>query len=100
MGQNLPDSRLGKIEWFETRAPVWQNDPTAIGISVELAADVFGLTTQARQAYQAVLDARAVAKTATQTFHDAVDALSASGGDAIALVKAFADASEDPGAVY
>lgn len=100
MGQNLPDSRLGKIEWFETRAPVWQNDPPGIGLSVEQAADIFGLTTQARQAYTAAVDARAVARTATQAYHDAVDALHAAGSGDIALIKAFADASDDPGGVY
>jgi len=100
MGQNLPTSRLGKIEWFETRTPVWQNDPTAIGLDITRAADIFGLTTQARAAYSAAVDARASAKTATQAFYHAVDTLHATGSEDIALIKAFADASDDPGAVY
>lgn len=101
MGRNLPESRLGKIQWFETRTPVWgaEADPTAIGLTSAQVAQITSLTVAARNAYTAAENARAASKVATESFHQAVDAMHAYGADLISAIKSYAETTNNP-AVY
>ncbi|HMN41925.1 MAG TPA: hypothetical protein PKE29_13860 [Phycisphaerales bacterium] len=93
----VPTTYLGKIEFYEAHIPVWTAAPAAIGL---VAADCTLLDARikaAREAYtlqQAALDA---AKSATEKMHLAVKAMHALGSADIAKIKAFADATNNPG---
>lgn len=93
----LPRTRLDKIEWFEARLDGWLADPASIGLSAgqvdQLAAEVAA----ARAAFVEAERARAAAQGATLAFHTRADAMAGDGRGLIAQIKAFAEASDDPG---
>ncbi len=97
MANVLPRTRLQKIEWFEQRLDGWLADPAAIGLTpaqvTQLAADVAA----ARQAYDRAQQTRNEAQSATVGFHAASAAMEGGGRDLITTIKAFAEASNDPG---
>lgn len=95
MGSNLPGGRAERIEWVESRAAAWSADPAAIGLTPQQSAQVSADLASARAAYAAALDARAAALVATQACNDAIAKLGASASVAIALIKAFAEATGD-----
>lgn len=97
MSNVLPRTRLQKIEWFEQRLDGWLANPAAIGLTpaqvTQLAADVAA----ARQAYDQAQQTRNEAQSATVGFHAASAAMEGGGRDLITTIKAFAEASDDPG---
>jgi hypothetical protein len=97
MGTNLPQSMVGKLEWFETRTPLWNPDPPGIGLSIAQATEIINRTALAREAYNAALAARATSKAATQAWHDAAESMHTYGADLISTIKAFAETTDDPG---
>jgi len=92
----LPNTRLGRIEWFEQRLAAWAADPEAVGLTVDQIMALTPLVTAARTSYQAAQVARAESRGATLSFHTAEEALVATGRDLIATIKAFAETSDDP----
>ena len=96
----VPNTVLGKIEFFEQHIPVWSADPTAIGLTAQQIIDLTGLTGAARVAYNDAQSVRQTAKAATLTQNNAVADMMAFGTAAIATIKAFADISGDDQSVY
>lgn len=100
MGANLPRPKQAMIEWVQTRAPIWSASPAQVGLTDSQAAQVAARVAAARAAQLAALEARAAALAATQAYDDAIEALHTSASEAIAIIKAFAEASDDPAPVY
>ncbi len=93
----LPKTRIGRIEWFEERLDAWAADPGAIGLTEGQIIELTAMVAAARQRYLHAEQARAAARSATVGFHDAEDSLTHSGRDLIAMIKAFAETSDDAG---
>ena len=95
----VPDTRLGKIQFYEDHLTPWADNAAAIGLDLPEVANLTNLTTAARDAYNAHSAARAAAKSATQAFYDAVAAMHSSpnaGSDMIDTIKNYAQSTDDP----
>ena len=93
----VPDSKVGKIEYFESKGPVWTLNQAAIGLASgdPVALDV--KTAAAREAYNAQLAAASAAKAATVAADQAVAALAELGSELIRKIRLKALTNE---AVY
>jgi hypothetical protein len=98
----VPDSRLGKIEFYEAHALAggpWATNAAAIGLTPAAVTTLSTLTTQARAAYNAAEAARQAAKAATQNFYDKVRAMHngpGAGADMIQTIRTWAESKNDP----
>jgi len=98
----VPDTRLGKIEFYEAHALAggpWASNAAGIGLLPAAVTSLGTLTTQARAAFNAAEAARQAAKAATQNFHDKVRALHSNPGagqDMIDTIKTYAQTKNDP----
>jgi hypothetical protein len=95
----VPRALVGKVEFFETKLVVFEENAAAIGLSDD---DVDTLRDRA-QAARAALDAQQAAVTearsATQRFNQAVEALGEFGAATIMKVRSTAESTGNP-AVY
>ena len=98
----VPDSRLGKIEFYEAHALAggpWAANAAAIGLTPASVTALGTLTTAARTAFNAAEAARQSAKSATQAFYDAVRAMHSgpgAGQDMIDTIRNFAETKNMP----
>src|SRR5690606_7536414 len=86
----VPNSRLGKIEFYEARLTPWENHAVAIGLSTAQVAALEVHVQAARAAYNAHLAARDAALAATQEFYNKVRAMHnapGAGADMIRKIK-------------
>ena len=95
----VPNTLIGKIQFFEQHLPVWAVDPTAIGLTALQVADLTTLTASARSSYDAALAIRNTAKALTNQQTDDVGAMYDLGADLIKTIRAFAQTTND-NAVY
>lgn len=95
----VPNSRVGKIEFYESHLSAWAANAEAIGLT---AAQVLALQTLVMTARGSWLDAetaREASKASTQIFHNNADNMATIGSNLIRTIRAFAETSQDP-AVY
>ena len=95
----VPDTRRGKIEFYETHLAPWTMGAASIGLTPESVAALAALTAAARAAFDAAAAARQAAMAATQDFHNKVRAMHAgpgAGADMIAAIRNFAQATNNP----
>lgn len=95
----VPDTRLGKIEFYEAHITPWTSNAAAIGLTPTAVTGLSTLTTAARAAYNAAEAARQAAKTATLAFHDAVRAMHSNPGagqDMIDTIRNYAESKNLP----
>jgi hypothetical protein len=98
----VPDTRLGKIEFYELHALAggpWAANAAAIGLTPAAVTTLGTLTAQARAAFNAAEAARQAAKAATQNFYDKVRAMHSgpgAGADMIEAIKNYAQTKNDP----
>jgi hypothetical protein len=95
----VPNTIIGKIQFFEQHLPVWAADPTAIGLVALELADLTAFTVQARADYETAQLNREIAKASTEDQATSVAAMADFGGDLIKTIRAFAEKTNDP-AVY
>ncbi len=91
-----PNTRLGKIEFYEAHLQIWATNAVAIGLT---APQVLALQTKvaaARAAFNAAEVARQASKAATFNFHLGADDMADSGSDIIRTIKNFAETSNNP----
>jgi hypothetical protein len=94
----VPESRLGKIEFYESHLPPWAASAVAIGTTAGAVSNLAILTSEARTAYDAHVAAQAAARAATADFYDKVTAMHGgvgAGSDMISTIRAFAKSSGD-----
>lgn len=90
----VPDTRLGKIEFYEAHISPWTTNAAGIGLTPASVTALGTLTTQARAAFNAAEAARLAAKTATQAYYDAVRAMHSgpgAGQDMIDTIRNYAE---------
>lgn len=95
----VPDSRLGKIEFYEAHIAPWTSNAAAIGVTPASVTSLAALTTTARKAYESAESARQAAKAATQAFYDAVRAMHSgpgAGQDMIDQIRVRAQSTNNP----
>lgn len=98
MSKILPEGAVAKVAFFENHNPVWQSVAAGIGTTPGAVTALQTKTLAARNAYNAQQLLLDQAKAATQTFNDAVAAMTRAGSDIIKQVKA--KAATDGNAVY
>jgi hypothetical protein len=95
----VPESRLGKIEFYEAHIAPWQANATAIGLTTAQVVALDTLTKNARTAYLNAEAARQASKAATQAFYDAVRAMHngpGAGQDMIEAIRVRAQSTGNP----
>ena len=94
----LPESRLGRVEFFEAHIAAWVAGAGAntIGLTAAQTTALNAKITAARTAYNAMIVAREASKAATQAFYNAEAALSDNGAALLATIKAFAETTANP----
>ena len=94
----IPTSPIvAPIEYLEERIPLWQADPTAVGLSVEQVAAAQVLTQAARTAYASQQSALLAAESALVERDEAIQSMRGFASGLIATIRAFARAENDPG---
>ncbi len=96
MAPVLPRTKLGTLEFFETRLPVWGEAPAAIGLRPLDVTQLTALTEAARAAHDEAERLRAQAKAATEAANIAARALREKGAGMVAVIKAHAEHKNDP----
>ena len=95
----VPDTRLGKIQFYESHLDAWASNAVSIGLTTVQVTTLGELTGEARKAYDDAELARLASKTATQAFYDAVRAMhngSGAGADMIDAIRLKAQNTNDP----
>lgn len=95
----VPDSRLGKIEFYEAHVAPWTANATAIGLTAASVTALSSATVNARKAYDDHIAAQNAAKAATQDFYDKVRDMHnapGAGADMIQTIKTFAATTDNP----
>lgn len=93
----VPDSRIGKITFYEAHATLWKDHALELGLDVDDATKLLDATTQARAAYNDSIQARDAAKAATQDFYTDTAAMATLGSAMLATIKSFAETTQNPG---
>jgi len=95
----VPDTRLGKIEFYEAHISPWTTNAAGIGLTPASVTALGTLTTQARAAYNAHIAARDAARAATDNFYDKVRDMHngpGAGADMIRTIRNHAETKDDP----
>jgi hypothetical protein len=93
---NLPTSRIGQLEWFESRISDWTTNATLIGLTSGQVTSLAGTISDARAAYDAAQVARNASKDATGNWHIASNKMRDPGRAYIAAIKAYAETTNNP----
>ena len=97
----LPGTRKTNLEFFEQHIATWQAaPPTAIGLTAAQLTAFAAVIGKARTAFNTAEGARIASKAATTDFYGQCDPMVATGRDLIRTIKAFAESSANPDAVY
>ncbi|QKK08818.1 MAG: hypothetical protein HND58_12050 [Planctomycetota bacterium] len=94
-----PNSRIGKVTFYETHISPWATNALAIGLEVAEVTSLGVATGAARTAYNEMIAARAASKAATQNFYNMVEAMHSApgkGSDMIDTIKNYAQTTDDP----
>lgn len=91
----IPDSRIGKIEYFEVHAPIWTTNGLALGLDPLEAAALGVETTDARTAYDAAIAARDASKAATLDYYQKVEQMHNRGSGLLGQIRGKVDSSGD-----
>ncbi len=92
----VPQTIIGKLEFYEEHLPVWSKDPAAIGLTPVQLVELANRTSAARAAYDAAHAARSAAKASTLSQAQSIDAMHDLGGDLIKTIRTFAETNDDP----
>jgi hypothetical protein len=95
----VPESKLGKIEFYEAHLAPFAANAAAIGLAPAAVTALSTATLAARAAYNAHQSALEASKAATQAFYDKVKAMHSGpglGADMIQTIKTFAQTTNNP----
>lgn len=96
----VPSTIRPCIDWALAHATLFQTNAAQIGLSAGQATTFKNATLGADTAYTSRETAAQAARAATLTQNTAVDALRTAAADTLRVIKAFAEASANPAAVY
>lgn len=93
----VPKNPADQIRFYALHVPVWSASPSSIGLDDAVIADLDAKLAAAEAAYAEALALRTQAEAATLVYRDAVRALHARGGRAVASIKAYAGITDNIG---
>ncbi len=96
----VPPSDLAAIQFCESHLPGWSLAPASVGLSALQCNTLLAQAQASRASYVAARSARLAARAATTTFQSNSKIMRGTVADMVRLVKAFADASANPAAIY
>ena len=96
----IPTRYQDQLDFYASRAPVWAEHAAAIGLTPEAVAAFTTLAAAARASYAAKLSAEEAARIATAQLREDLAAAHTSCAGLIRLIKAFADSTDAPAAIY
>lgn len=96
MGQNFPNTITELLSWGETHWPLFSTNATQIGVTSAQALAFKSLVQSARGAFDSAEVARLASKNATQLQTNALTAMRANAGTLVALIKAYAESTNNP----
>lgn len=94
-----PETRRGKLAFYEAHLQAWADHAAAIGLSAEQVAGLESRIETARSALLASEVARDAARAATLTFHETADDLAGFGSGLIGFIRGTAETAsggDDP----
>ncbi len=100
MGRNLPADNNAALSWLEGHIDQWQADPISLGLSQVQADGLAAEIVTARAQRSAEVEARSIALASTQSYTAAGDTMRQSAGGLIAIIKAFAESSQNASSVF
>ncbi len=95
----LPGSRIERLEYIESKVPIWTSASALIGLSAPQLVLLSAQTSACRTAYQAMVAAQQASKNATQAFYNSCATMTDTTSDYLKVIKGFAAATNNP-AVY
>jgi hypothetical protein len=93
----VPNSRVGKIEFYEAHLTPWTDNAVAIGLTAAQASELMTKTKAARTSYDNAQMARDAAKAATEVFYARVRDMHDLGAGLIETIKNKARMTNDEG---
>lgn len=96
----IPDKVLEQLSFYNLHAPTWEANAAAIGITPAMASVFAAAATLAQEEYNTQQDAKDAATHQTAKMRAALSDARTKAAGIIAEVKAFAENSADPAAVY
>ncbi len=100
MAALYPDTKAGKVAYFQSKIAPWTASATTIGTTTAAVTALDGKVTAAQDKLAAQVAAQQLAKTATEAADNAVNELVLAGGNIIADIRAMARNSADPANIY
>ena len=98
--KRLPDSKIGKLEYLEGRVDRWNADPGAVGLASSQSAAAVASTEGARDAYDAMLEARRHAQAMHDAWLGAMKKAENDGRKCLRTIDAFAKNAPQPDVIY
>lgn len=95
-----PNTKSGKIAFFNSKVTPWQSSATSIGTTAAAVTALLAKITAAQAKVDAQTAAEQAAKTATAAADSAVAEVVSAGADIIKNIRAFAANSANPANVY
>lgn len=92
----VPTSRYDAIDWLGAHLAIWGADPTAIGLTPEILANLTALHSDAQAAELEAIEANNTKLAASASFRTKADTMRDATVAAVQTVKAFAQTSNDP----
>ena len=92
----IPETYIGRIEFFESHLPIWAVDPVAIGLTASQIVELTTRTATARTNFDAQVAQQAAARNSTQIQKDSNAFMYDLGADLVKTIRAFAQTTNDP----
>jgi hypothetical protein len=92
----VPNTILGRIQFFEQHLPLWAVDPVAIGLTALEVAALTSETAQARSDFESAQDLRLAARVGTDIQTLSVASMYDLGSGFLKTIRAFAEKTDDP----
>lgn len=92
----VPVKRTEKVEWYRARIAQWTSEAANIGTDAAACTDMSAKITAAEDAQAAKILAEAAAKTATEAFYNACNAMGVAGQAIIKNVRSMAESTGNP----
>ena len=97
--RTIPKPISDALTFFRTHLPLWDADPSAVGLTSQQVDTLTALFDDALAAHQSAAQAQSAARSATLRQTVAMRALRGFGGDIVATIRAFAEITDNR-AVY
>lgn len=93
----IPNTRIGKIEFYESHLQAWATNAANIGLDPAAVLAFQTLVASARTGYLDAEMSREAAKAKTQTFYNRTEAMATIGSNLLRTIRNFAETNDDPG---